>query len=381
MENLVKKVFYLAFLALASCTKDIPESFQGKPLYILDAEVDGQIWRAEAGKDNKFMYTSTLSDSLNVLIFSGNLENQSSGESLEIQIRNKGVGVNPEDFNADSAFVTGERSFVALTTQSPPSVKVDFQSQVSGYGTPVNYEWDFGDGNTSNHTAPSHQYVGYGNYTVKLKVDFSTGCSSMIQNTINTHPADTLCQYDFSASTFGASSAFQFQPLHNNLPLTSNRAFVLWSFGDGGQLQASGNIVTYSYQQPGVYTVTMQVIDTMGGCAKTIRKNIATPGVNMCRANFNFRQIPPTPIVPLLRFGEVKLIYRDKQGKEYSSDLSAQPLDSKFIISKHSLGDRDRNGKLTQRIEFNGLIRLYSKDNQVKTMLIKPSVFAVGRPY
>ncbi len=380
METLVNRLFFLAFLALTACSKEIPQSFQGKSIYLLDAELDGQKFQIMAGKDDKYMYTSTLSDSLNVMIFSGNLEDQVSGERFEIQIRNQRRGINPEDFNSDSAFFIGERNFVALTSQSTPSVKVDFQSQVSGYGAPINYEWDFGDGTTSSHSAPSHQYSGYGNYTVRLKVNFSTGCSSTILNTINTHPEDSLCQYDFSASSFGASAAFQFQPLHNNQPLASNRAFVLWNFGDGGQLQASGNIVTYSYQQPGVYTVTMQVIDTMGGCAKTVRKNIATPGVNMCRANFNFRQIPPQPVNPLLRLGEVKLIYRDKFGKEFSSDLSAQPQDSRFVISKQSSGEKDRNGKLTQRIEFNGMIRLYSKDNQVKTMLINPSVFAIGRP-
>lgn len=380
MENMVKKLYWVCLLVLASCTKEIPQSFQGDVQYQINAEIDGQPVVIEAGKNNEYMFTNSLSDSLNVLIFSGNLENQVSGERFEIQIRNKRTGINMDDFNPDSAFAIGERNFVALTNQSPPSVRVDFQSQINGNGNPVGYEWDFGDGSTSNHSAPSHQFAGFGNYTVRLKVDFSTGCSSTIVNTINTHPADSLCQYDFSSSTFGTSTAFQFQPLQNNVPLTSNRAFVLWNFGDGGQLQASGNIVTYSYQQPGVYTVTMQVIDTMGGCAKTVRKNIATLGVNRCRVNFNFRQIPPAPVDPLLRLGEVKFIYRDKLGKEFSSDLSAQPQDSKFTIINQRPGIKDKNGKLTHRIEFSGLVRLYSKDNKVKTMLINPSVFAIGRP-
>ncbi len=381
MENLVNRLALVLCLFLFSCTKEIPKSFESEPVFKLDAAVDGQDFRLDAGKDALYMVTSSLSDSLNVLIFSGKMENQTNGEGFEIQIRNSKTGTNSEDFIPDSAFKTGDRSFVALTTTSPPSVRVNFQSQVAGFGNPVGYNWDFGDGTTSNHSAPSHDFYGYGNYSVRLKVDFSTGCSSTILNTINTHPTDSLCQYDFAMNAFGASNVFQFQPTLNNLPLNSSRTFILWSFGDGGQLQASGNTVTYSYQQPGVYTVTMQVIDTSGGCSKTVRKNISTPGVNMCRTNFSFQQIPPQPNPPLLRLGEIKLIYKDKSGKEYSSDLSAQPQDSRFEILSHILGQRNRNGKLTQTINFQGLVRLYSADNQVKTLLIRPSTFALGRPF
>lgn len=381
METLINRILLVTALFLWSCTKELPASFQGEPIYKLDAIIDGKDFKLNAGRDNQYMFTSTLSDSLNVMIFSGKLESQQSGEGLEIQIRNNRPGLNQEDFFPDSAFKIGNRNFVAVTNQSPPSVKVNFQSQVNGFGYPVGYEWDFGDGSTSNHSAPSHNFSGYGNYTVRLKVDFSTGCSSTILNTINTHPADSLCQYDFVITPLGSSNAFQFQPLQNNLSLSSNRAFVLWNFGDGGQLQASGNIVTYSYQQPGVYTVTMQVIDTMGGCAKTIRKNIATPGVNMCRANFIFQQIPPQPINPLLRLGEIKLIYKDQSGKLFSSDLNAQPADSRFQITQHSLGERDKNGKLTQKITFEGFLRLYSADNEVKIVQLRPSLFAIGRPF
>ncbi|HYC27392.1 MAG TPA: PKD domain-containing protein, partial [Chitinophagaceae bacterium] len=42
----------------------------------------------------------------------------------------------------------------------------------------VNYKWDFGDGNISNVTNPTHQYNIHKPYTVRLVVSSITGCAS-----------------------------------------------------------------------------------------------------------------------------------------------------------------------------------------------------------
>lgn len=39
--------------------------------------------------------------------------------------------------------------------------------------TTTNFEWDFGDGNTSFQTSPTHQYAASGNYQVKLKMSYN----------------------------------------------------------------------------------------------------------------------------------------------------------------------------------------------------------------
>ena len=39
--------------------------------------------------------------------------------------------------------------------------------------TTTNFEWDFGDGNTSIQTSPTHQYAASGNYQVKLKMSYN----------------------------------------------------------------------------------------------------------------------------------------------------------------------------------------------------------------
>ncbi|MFT3884168.1 MAG: PKD domain-containing protein [Flavobacteriales bacterium] len=42
--------------------------------------------------------------------------------------------------------------------------------------TPMTYDWDFGDGTSSQDSVPSHTYVSPGNYSVKLTVSTSNGC-------------------------------------------------------------------------------------------------------------------------------------------------------------------------------------------------------------
>lgn len=54
---------------------------------------------------------------------------------------------------------------------------VQFTNRSKGPGT-LSYIWDFGDGNTSTQTNPSHSFNQRGNYTVKLTVNSSEGCTA-----------------------------------------------------------------------------------------------------------------------------------------------------------------------------------------------------------
>ncbi|MBI2869657.1 MAG: PKD domain-containing protein [Chloroflexi bacterium] len=52
---------------------------------------------------------------------------------------------------------------------------IRFTAQVSGGFPPYSYQWDFGDGNTSNEVSPSHAYTSAGDYTVSLTVTDDRG--------------------------------------------------------------------------------------------------------------------------------------------------------------------------------------------------------------
>jgi PKD repeat protein len=52
---------------------------------------------------------------------------------------------------------------------------IRFSPEIAGGFAPYSYEWDFGDGNTSNTVAPVHTYKLSGNYDVTLKVTDDKG--------------------------------------------------------------------------------------------------------------------------------------------------------------------------------------------------------------
>ncbi len=82
------------------------------------------------------------------------LERTSATSLIEIHLEQSRLDVK---FNADRRFVkSGE--------------KVYFYPEIAGGFPPYSYEWDFGDGNTSNDISPVHKYKIPGDYTVSLKV-------------------------------------------------------------------------------------------------------------------------------------------------------------------------------------------------------------------
>jgi hypothetical protein len=66
----------------------------------------------------------------------------------------------------------------ANKTTAKPAEKIIFGADVSGGFTPYNYEWDFGDGNTSNNKSPTHSYKSVSEYSVTLKVTDDKGYST-----------------------------------------------------------------------------------------------------------------------------------------------------------------------------------------------------------
>ena len=78
------------------------------------------------------------------------------------------IQVNLEQSKLD-AKLTASRRFI----RSGESVQ--FTAQVAGGFVPYSYQWDFGDGKTSNDPAPNHPYRAAGDYSVSLTVTDDRG--------------------------------------------------------------------------------------------------------------------------------------------------------------------------------------------------------------
>ncbi len=121
--------------------------------------------------------------------------------------------------------------------------------------------WNFGDGNTSNLTNPTHAYLISGTYPVTLSgTSLVNGCSaSLTQNiVVSTNPV----------------ASFNPTPILGCLPLvvsmnnsSTNSSFQAWNFGDGNSSAAFSP--THTYTTAGSFVIRLYV-ENANGCSDSI---------------------------------------------------------------------------------------------------------------
>jgi gliding motility-associated-like protein len=159
--------------------------------------------------------------------------------------------------------------FTSDKTTGCTPLNVQFTDQ-SGGGTITQWEWNFGDGGTSNSQNPQHTYTVSGTFNVYLKVTSSSGCSK------------TVFKQQYIKAGTGASADFVYNvptycqiPVNVNFTNTSNSEddspAYLWDFGDG----STSSIInpSHTYNTSGNFNVKL-TIQTSSGCNSTIQKAI-----------------------------------------------------------------------------------------------------------
>ena len=145
---------------------------------------------------------------------------------------------------------------VTLACAKQQSVFVD-----ASLGFPTNWQWDFGNGNTSTMQNPNNIYLLGGTYNVQLIIGNGAGCSDTIITPIS---VSTVPTPDFFADTvcFGNVTTFT-----NTVIDSVGIAFYDWDFGDGNTSNSANP--TYIYQAPGTYNVVL-IATNVNGCDSSI---------------------------------------------------------------------------------------------------------------
>jgi PKD repeat protein len=127
-------------------------------------------------------------------------------------------------------------------------------------GNPTSWDWDFGDGSTSDEQNPVHTYASDGFYEVCLS----------IANPIDSCES-TFCQevYVYNDSIWDCWAWFEYEI--NDLTVdfeaylnNSQEGEYTWDFGDGET--GTGPIISHTYTADGIYIVSLTVVDSVTGC-------------------------------------------------------------------------------------------------------------------
>jgi PKD repeat protein len=190
--------------------------------------------------------------------------------------------------------------FTATPVSGPAPLVVRFTDTSTG---PVDlWEWDFGDGNTSSKQNPQYTYDLPGTYPVKLTISNASGEQASITKkdyiTVNSAPSTSELIPNFTGTPrFGVSPlAVQFTDTTTGFvePVT-----YLWDFGDGNT--SSTQNPKYTFEQPGLYSVTLTIGQVSGTLASISHKDYITvsPAPVPGEVIPNFDALPRSGISPL----------------------------------------------------------------------------------
>jgi gliding motility-associated-like protein len=152
--------------------------------------------------------------------------------------------------------------------ESCPGKMVKFTNQTKMKGGI--YNWDFGDGQTSNLQEPVNIYQKVGTYDVKLKVRDINGCEAADSQRNYITIGIPVADYDLN------QSFSRCPPLTPGFTLkASYYRTIKWEFGDGGISDKTKPDQIYLY--PGKY-LTKLTVTSPGGCIDTASKMIEILG-------------------------------------------------------------------------------------------------------
>lgn len=162
------------------------------------------------------------------------------------------------------------------SSQVQPGNQFDFLNLSSGSTGVINYQWQFGDGNSSIAVSPSHTYNASGDFTVKLIATAlgAVSCTDSVTLDVNVYPTEAYLTVD--TVCFGDATT-----LSNNSISSETASSIEWDLdGDGQFDDGTGNNLTYVFNRFGSIPVRMRLTVPSGtyiasGIAEVLPKAFA----------------------------------------------------------------------------------------------------------
>jgi PKD repeat protein len=141
---------------------------------------------------------------------------------------------------------------------------------------PATWAWDFGDGNSSTGQNPEHTYAEAGIYEVTLTVVSTSGCEATIVQHIfvgNVQPGCVAWFEFIHIDSLSLQFTGYFQSFDSSATLNWQ-----WDFGDGNTSTIQNP--AHTYDEAGIYEVTLTVVNDLTGCETTITQHVFVGQVN-----------------------------------------------------------------------------------------------------
>ncbi len=123
---------------------------------------------------------------------------------------------------------------------------------------PTAWEWDFGDGETSNLQNPTHTYLTAGTFTVKLTASNSFGSDILVkEDLITVNSSVPVAAFSANTTVINQSDAITFSDQSTNNPTSWT-----WDFGDGSTSNVQNP--SHNYMTAGVFSVQLIAINSFG---------------------------------------------------------------------------------------------------------------------
>ena len=165
-------------------------------------------------------------------------------------------------------------NFKANITHGCAPVTVQFTDLSKG--SPLNWSWDFGNGNTSTIKNPGAIYQNPGIYTVKLTVRNATNTDSLIKISYIQVFANPKAEFNFTPQNTCPDQLIYFK---DNSTLSGGAPIKSWDwvFGDGTITDTIAPNTAHLYVIAGSFPVTLIITDTNQCTSNTTQTVIVNP--------------------------------------------------------------------------------------------------------
>ena len=147
--------------------------------------------------------------------------------------------------------------FTANPTSGCSPLEVDFSD--SSLGNITSWTWDFGDGNTSPDTSPTHTFVRTGDYLVILTVSSAQGSDSA-QMSIHVDPGEVVAAFLADLKGTEPPLTVCFTDISTGIV-----TYRIWDFENDGRFTSTESSPCHTYTELGEHTAKLMVVGPCGG--------------------------------------------------------------------------------------------------------------------